>query len=72
MGVVGFAPVGAEGAGGAISFRNPLIKLDIVERADQMLLAAVDVLEHLKTLDPFECAEVGAVGAFEAEVVALE
>ena len=55
---------------GAISFRKPLIQLEIVERADRILVAEVDVLGDLEALEALEFAQVGAVGAFEAEVVA--
>ena len=57
---------------GTISFRNALIQLEIVKRADGVLLAEMDILEELEALETFEFAEVGAVGALETEIVALE
>ena len=54
------------------SFRKPLIQLEIVERADRIFVAEVDILGELEALEALEFAEVGAVGAFEAEVIALE
>ena len=57
---------------GTISFRNALIQLEIVEGADGVLLAEMDILEELEALETFEFAEVGAVGALETEIVALE
>lgn len=56
----------------AISFRNPLIILDVVERADGTLLAERVVLADFEALNALEFAEVGAVRTLEAEVVTLE
>jgi hypothetical protein len=43
-----------------------------VEGADGVFLSEMDILEELEALEAFQFAEVGAVGAFEAEIVTLE
>jgi len=43
-----------------------------VERTDGVFLSEMDILKELEALEAFQFAEVGAVGTFEAEVVALE
>jgi hypothetical protein len=43
-----------------------------VERADGVFLSEVHILEQLEALEAFQFAQVGAVRALEAEVVALE
>ena len=43
-----------------------------MERTDGVFLSEMDILEELEALEAFQFAEVGAIGAFEAEVVALE
>jgi len=54
------------------SFRTLLIQLDIVERADRIPVAELEVLGELEALEAFEFAEVGAAGSLEAEAAALE
>ena len=63
------------GLGFGISFRIPLSPLDdfeVVKRAEgRGLVLEVDIGGQLEALEALHLAEVGAVGAFEAGVVAL-